>query len=83
MRVSLERDSLGEARVADASYRLVFTVPPGYDRRNYHLIPAECSAPSGAEGMRKGFWNNAKRVFDRHNIRVPLDTLAIAHYNQQ
>lgn len=83
VRVSLERDSLGEARVTDASYRMVFTVPPGYDRRNYHLIPAECTAPSGAEGMRKGFWNNAKRVFDRHNIRVPLDTLAIARYNQQ
>lgn len=80
VRVSLERDSLGEARVADASYRLVFTVPPGHDKRNYHLIPAESSGPAATEHWRKAFRSNAMRVFDKHNINVPLDTLPIAHY---
>lgn len=79
-RVILERDSLGVARVGDASYRMVFTVPPGHGKNNYHLIPAEHSGPQTVESWRKGFYNNAIRVFDRHNFKVSADTIPISGY---
>lgn len=81
VRVSLERDSVGKAQVAGASYRLVFVVPPGNGKKNYHLIPAETSGPQTTEGWRKGFWNNARRIFDKHNINVPIDTFSVASYS--
>lgn len=80
-RVSLERDSVGRAKVTGASYRMVFVVPQGHGKKNFHLIPAENPGPQSTEGWRKGFWNNAKRIFDKYNINVPIDTLPITSYS--
>lgn len=80
VRVVLERHPSGVAMVADASYRTVFTVPPGYGERNYHLIGGETPAPGAVESWRRGFWSNAKKVFDKHNVNVPLDTLPLSSY---
>lgn len=45
VRVRLMRDRNGKAHVADATYRLVFTVPPA-GGRNYRAVPAEhCPEP--------------------------------------
>lgn len=80
VRVVLERDSLGVAKVSDATYRLVFVVPPGHGKSNYSLLPAESPGPKSTEAWRKGFWHNAKKIFDRHNVNVPIDTLPIDSY---
>jgi poly-gamma-glutamate synthesis protein (capsule biosynthesis protein) len=62
-RVTLARDEHGEAYVKEASYKLVFTVPP----TNYTFQP-EPAAGSAPVGKRYGFVRDNYRV-------VPLDSV--------
>lgn len=76
--VTLRRDSLGRAYVADAAYRLVFTLTPTRPGENFRLIPAEQPAPDPErEAQRREFVSHADHVFTRHNIAVPRDTLPL------
>ncbi len=81
-RVTLARDSIGRAVVRDASYRMVFTVPPGGGNRDFYLIPAEKVAPAHINQAREAFVRNAMRIFNAHNAGVPLDTLSISAYDR-
>lgn len=70
VRVRLERDSVGTARVGSASYALVYTEPPTGDS-NYRLVPAHKSgSPKAAL-----FHRNAEAIFGKHNRSVPADSL--------
>lgn len=76
VRVRLMRDRNGKAHVADATYRLVFTVPPA-GGRNYRAVPAEhCPEPQWRQAC-STFVRNAEAIFSRHNIGVSRDTVAI------
>jgi len=70
VRVRLERDSIGRARVGSAAYSLVFTEPPA-NGANYRLVPAHKSSHPKATAFRR----NAEAIFGKHNRGVPADTL--------
>lgn len=75
--VSLRRDILGRPRIADASYRLVFTIPPTREVPNFRVVPVEdCHHPEWEPRCRT-FVKNAVSVFDRHNVDVPRDITSI------
>lgn len=83
LRVSLKRDSLGNAAVDSASYRLVFTVAPWLGTKKFHLVDAFTdSIPHDATTELADFRMNALAIFDKHNKNVPLDTLPIAAYRR-
>lgn len=69
VRVSLERDSAGAARIAAANYALVFTEPASAGR-NYRLMPARRSRDFRAGA----FIRNAMSIFNNHNINVAQDS---------
>ncbi len=78
VRVTLGRDADGNAMVTGASYRMVFVQPPVKKGDNFRLLPAESEdVHPSMELRRKGFIRNARTIFDRHNINVPMDTTAI------
>ncbi len=64
----LRRGDDGVARFAKASYSLVFTVPPAGGVSGYRLYPAM------SDGIPA---SSAERIFTRHNISVPRDTVGI------
>lgn len=66
VRVRLERDSIGQARVGSAAYALVFVDPATYRLKN---------AETESDPRAKAFFKNASELFNRHNINVPSDTL--------
>ena len=83
VRVTLARDSLGTAHVADASYRLVFTVAPWLGAKKFHLIDAlNDFVPNSAATELSDFRANALAIFDAHNKNVPLDTLPVEAYRR-
>lgn len=69
VRVRLERDSAGTARVKSAAYSLVFTEPAS-NGKNYRLVRAHTSSHPKANVFRR----NAIKIFDEHNINVPQDS---------
>ena len=72
VRVRLERDSVGKARVGSATYSLVFTEPPSASNgHNFRLKPAHTVESAKAAAFR----NNAERLFSNHNAGVEADTL--------
>lgn len=72
VRVHVERDSAGNARVGSAAYSLVFTeAPSAAAGRNFRLRPAHAVESAKA----KVFRNNAERIFSAHNAGVEADTL--------
>ncbi|MDE6513028.1 MAG: CapA family protein [Muribaculaceae bacterium] len=71
VRVHLDRDSLGQARVASAAWSPVFVEPPSASNPNFRLVNPTTSTNPKA----KVFLRNATDLFDRHNINVPYDTL--------
>lgn len=79
-RVKISRDSDGKPRIEDASYRMVFTLAPGGGSTNYRLVPAETPTGGYMEAERKAFVGSASRIFNKHNVRVPLDTIPVASY---
>ena len=83
VRLTLARDSLGNARVDSASYRLVFTVAPWMGSKNFRLVDAFTdSVPAPAIAPQKAFRDNALKIFNRHNKNVPLDTFSVDFYRK-
>lgn len=78
VKVKLGRTLKGQAVIAGASYRMVFVQPPVKSNDNFRLLPSESDSihPSMRQ-RRDAFVRNARAIFDRHNINVPLDTTAI------
>lgn len=80
-RIVLGRDSLGNARIDSASYRLVFTVAPWMGAKNFRLVDAFTdTVPDGARTHRRIFRDNALKIFNAHNKNVCLDTLPVSAY---
>lgn len=76
VKVRLTRDAHGRARMADAEYRLVFTIPGSPGKRNNHLIflDPETDVDRAAGSMTvqaKAFLHNALNIFDKYNTDVP------------
>ena len=79
VRVVLGRDTDGRAEIKSASYRMVFVEPPVNRGDNFRLLPSESdSLHHSMHSRRDAFVRNARAIFDRHNINVPLDTTAIS-----
>lgn len=74
-RVTLRRDSLGTAHVANLTYDLVFTVPPLKSGDTFVLYPADsvttAAFPSWIAGNRNAFVSSATSVFDARNVDAP------------
>lgn len=76
VKVKLKRDVEGKARVAQASYRLLFTVPPT-DGHNFMVLPAEeVDHPLWSDRSRS-FTKSAQQIFNKHNVDVARDTVPI------
>lgn len=69
VKVRLERDSTGKAIVKNASYRLIYTVPPEIDHRrpNFHLVYPSDTIP---DNRCKLFEMSAESVLSKHNRDV-------------
>ncbi len=76
-RVRLEREKDGTPVVKSASYRLVFVKKPSPGNVNFQLMPAEERMGAPFSVQRDAFVRNAVRIYDRHNVNVPRDTVAI------
>ena len=80
-RVVIDRDEKGKAVVKSAGYRLVYVLPPDGQSTSYRVIPEEDTMiPASMADKRRRFETNARRIFDRHNVSVPLDTLTMRDY---
>ncbi len=77
VRVSLKRDRQGKAVIDKASYRLTFTIPPGGGHKNYRVVPVEDVTARTWLNSCKEFVTSAEKVFNKSNINVPRDTVAI------
>lgn len=78
VRVRLGRDLLRRPVIKGATYRMVFVEPPVTPGDNYKLYPSESeSLHPSMHSHRDAFVRNARVIFDRHNINVPLDTTTI------
>ena len=76
-RITLTRDSAGNAAVSEAKYKLFFVVPPHHNGSNYNLTEAGCKQSGIIETWRKNFVFNAQRIFGKYNLNVPEDTVRI------
>lgn len=81
-RVVIDRDEKGKAVVKSAGYRLVYVLPPDGQSTSYRVIPEEDDTmiPASMADKRRRFETNARRIFDKHNVSVPLDTLTMRDY---
>ncbi len=75
VRATLTRDANGQALVKDASYRLIFTLPPDKKFANYRLIPVDADSDiKHSAGDRaaqcQAFTNSALRILNIHNRDV-------------
>ena len=77
VKVNLERDDEGRAHVASADYRLVFTVPPSTGVGEFPPCPAEICTKGDVGAKCKAFTQSAERIFNKHNIGIGRDTVAI------
>ena len=86
-RVTLRRDSLGTAHVADLTYDLVFTVPPINSEDTFILYPADsvtsAAFPSWIAGNRNAFVSTATSVFNAHNVDVPRHNQSSQKHTKQ
>lgn len=73
----LRRDSMGNAYIESASYRLLFTKPGQVGKSNYTLHPAERFNDPQWKGHCKAFQQAAESIFSKHNISVNRDTTHI------
>ena len=82
-RIVLGRDSLGNARIESASYRLVFTVAPWMGAKKFRLVDAFTdTVPDDAHAYRRMFRDNALKIFNAHNKNVELDTIPVSAYRR-
>ena len=76
VKVKLRRDSTGKARVADASYKMLFTIPAS-DGHNFRVMPVEhVDHPLWTEKCRQ-FTESAERIFKTHNQAVSRDSATV------
>lgn len=76
VRVRLGRDILRRPVIKGASYRMVFVEPPVTAGDNYKLHPSESDIlHASMHSRRDAFVRNARAIFDRHNVNVPLDIM--------
>ncbi len=75
VKVSIKRDRQGRALLDKASYRLVFTIPPGGGHKNYRVVPVEDFTDLTWLNSCKEFVSSAEGVFKKSNISVPRDTV--------
>lgn len=66
LQVRLIRDLKGKARIVDARYIPVYTVPAA-NKFNFYLIPATQEAPRHAEYNRQVFLNRLIKLFSKYN----------------
>lgn len=78
VKMTLSRDSIGNARIEKASYRLIFTIP-GKRGTNYKVVPLEQMDDPAWDGNAKAFERSAENIFRKHNKDVPRDTLPIVN----
>jgi len=64
--LKLYRDDKGKARLKEASYRLLFTVPD-----NYKVYEADSVKSAAWQSRAKNFSARARNIFDKHNKSVP------------
>lgn len=76
-KVKLVRDENGNPAIDSASYRLVFTLQPGSNSKNFRIIPVEDYTSGPLKSNCDVFVNNAEKIFNKHNIDVPRDTTSI------
>ena len=82
VRVTLGRDADGRAEIRSANYRMVFVESPQAKGDKFRLLPSESEDLHPAmRPQRDAFVRNARAIFDRHNLCVPLDTLPISDYH--
>lgn len=74
VRVVVKRDTHGNVRLADASYRLVFTEPPS-GNHNFRLQWVDKSSDYRA----KLFAQSARAIFRQHNIGISEDLSEQSH----
>lgn len=73
LNVTLERDPHGVARVADASYRLLFTLPADATRNFRLILVEECQSGAWSDKCRQ-FEQSAEAIFSKHNVGVSRDS---------
>lgn len=76
VRVKLQRDDAGQAYVANADYRLIFTIPP-HNGRNFRLMPVEEYLTGYKADECRAFVKSAESIFSKHNIDVKRDSTKI------
>lgn len=76
VKVKLKRDAKGKARLDQASYRLLFTIPP-VDGHNFRVVPAEACDHPVWKVRSDAFTESAERIFKKHNKNVERDTIPI------
>lgn len=82
VKVKLKRDGDGRAHVAQASYRLLFTVPPA-DGHNFMVFPAEDVDHPLWRDHSKSFTKSAEQIFGRHNVGVTRDTMPLKNKKEE
>lgn len=75
-RIWLHRGDDGVARLHGGEYELLFTVPASGKGTNYRVMPAavrpgiQDPVPPEWRAKRDAFLHNARRILDKHNIKV-------------
>lgn len=83
VRISISRNASGQAIVAAADYRLLFTVPPTADNPQFRLIPVEAADEQGAalpqqwRNACRDFTASAEALFNANNRGVPRDSSSL------
>lgn len=73
---TLKRDAKGHAYVAEAGYKLVFTLQPNAKNQKFRLVPIDSDTDiDSVAGIRasacRAFVASALRIFNKHNKSVP------------
>ena len=71
-----EHDAKGHAYVAEAGYKLVFTLQPNAKNQKFRLVPIDSDTDiDSVAGIRasacRAFVASALRIFNKHNKSVP------------
>ena len=75
VKVNISRDAQCQAKVDDAEYRLVFTIPGENGRRSHRLITVDSESDYARAGSLssncRAFTESAMKLFGEHNRNVP------------
>ncbi|MBQ8773362.1 MAG: CapA family protein [Muribaculaceae bacterium] len=76
VKIKLQRDDTGQAHVANADYRLIFTIPT-HNGNNFRLTPVEEYLTGYKAEECRAFVKAAESIFTKYNIDVKRDTSKI------